>query len=158
MITDARTPATILEDDAALFYLACQGHPSRVGADTLYRLDALGLVTDHSRDALLTDAGRGYVAVLRITGDVPRTGVVTTTETATGHTLHYWPTGFGGRRILAARLRAATGLLDYAPMFAPPGHSGRSDAGHILEAHRQTTARAALLEADAAEEYRNPWE
>lgn len=158
MPIDARTPATIAEDDAALAFLEGQGESSAVDRDALFRLDRLGLAVPMGSGSarFVTDAGRQYLALLRVTGDGPR-GIVTTTHTATGYTLHYWPDGFGRRRILAARFRSATRLLDYAPAFNPPGTSGRSEADGIVGAHAQVWRRAAELEADAASRYVAPF-
>lgn len=156
---DARTPATVRQDDAALAFLEGTqgGHADAIDGDILFRLAALELAVPmdgHSR--FVTDAGRRYLALMRVVGDGPR-GILTVTETATGCTLNYWPAGFGSRRILAARYRHATRLLDYSPAFHPVGTSGRSEALGIVDAHGQVWRRALELEADAAARYVAPF-
>jgi hypothetical protein len=157
-ITDARSDAERFTDDATLAALAGQLDWTYLDRDSLLRLAALGDVHHYAPDGFgLSDAGRGRLAVLRISGDLPR-GIVTVTHTVPGATLHYWPNGFGRRRILAARYVHRTRLTDYAEAFHPIGTSGRSETLTLAEAHRQVTARALTLEAEAEQDYRNPWE
>ena len=150
-VTDSRTPAEIFRDDSALLALEGQMSADLIDRDALTDLEALGLIfrLDHGHAAMLSDEGRRYAALLRVVGDAPR-GVVTATATATGATMHYWPQGFGGPRILAARHRDSTRLLDYAEPFNPVGTSGRSEADTLPEAARQVRARALELESQAA--------
>lgn len=152
MPIDTRSPHIVAQDDAALAFLegTAGGMAEAIDRDSLWRLDALGLAVplDAGSSRFITEAGRRYLALLRVTGDAPR-GPLTVNQTATGATFHYWPDGFGRRRILAARYRTATRFLDYAPPCNPIGTSGRAEAATVVDAHAYASRRIVELEAGA---------
>lgn len=160
MPIDTRTPPVVAVDDAALAFLEGThgGMADAIDVDSLYRLAALELAIpmDSGRARFVTEAGRRYLALMRVVGDAPR-GILTVTATASGASFHYWPDGLGRRRILAARYRTATRLLDYTPACNPIGTSGRAEASTLVDAHAYVSRRCLELEADAAARYVAPF-